>query len=98
MHSRNSLSALKKARPLDEVAIAGTQVAVDVAPLREKPPQRNQGIEDAVYDLKAVNPNKKSDLDTRTPVELLDFIELKGKEIAGTLAELAQLSQEGIKR
>ena len=29
-------------------------------------------IENAVYDLKAVNPNKKPDIDTRTPEELLE--------------------------
>ncbi len=45
-------------------------------------------IEDAVYDLKAVNPNKKPVVDTRTPEELLDLIEAKGKEIAEALAVL----------
>lgn len=34
------------------------------------------------YDLKAVNPNAKSDEDTRTPEELLDLIEAKGREVA----------------
>ena len=45
-------------------------------------------IENAVYDLKAVNPNKTSDTDTRTPEELLDIIEAKGKEIEAALALL----------
>ena len=36
-------------------------------------------IEDAVYDLKAVNPNKKPNMDTRTPEELMNIIEAKGK-------------------
>jgi type I restriction enzyme M protein len=40
-----------------------------------------QSIDDAVYDLKAVNPNAKSEEDTRTPEQLLDFIEAKGREI-----------------
>jgi hypothetical protein len=47
-----------------------------------------QAIEDAVYDLKAVNPNAKSVEDIRTPEELLDFIELKGREVAEALAAL----------
>jgi type I restriction enzyme M protein len=47
-----------------------------------------QTIEDAVYDLKAVNPNAKIEEDTRTPEELLDFIELKGREVAEALAVL----------
>jgi type I restriction enzyme M protein len=41
-----------------------------------------------VYDLKAVNPNAKNDEDARTPEELLDFIEIKGREIAEILAIL----------
>ena len=40
------------------------------------------------YDLKAVNPNAKSDEDTRTPAELLDFIEAKGREVAEAVAAL----------
>jgi type I restriction enzyme M protein len=45
-------------------------------------------IEDAVYDLKAVNPNKKPDVDERTPEELMDIIEAKGREVAEALAVL----------
>lgn len=45
-------------------------------------------IEDAVYDLKAVNPNRKQEVDLRTPEELLDIIEAKGKEVAEALAVL----------
>jgi type I restriction enzyme M protein len=47
-----------------------------------------QAIEDAVYDLKAVNPNAKNEQDTRTPEELLDLIEAKGKEVAEALMTL----------
>ncbi len=47
-------------------------------------------IEDAVYDLKAVNPHKKPIVDTRTPEELLDIIEAKGREIAEALAVLRE--------
>ncbi len=45
-------------------------------------------IENAVYDLKAVNPNRKPDIDTRTPAELLALIATKGREIAAALALL----------
>jgi type I restriction enzyme M protein len=51
-----------------------------------------QAIEDAVYDLKAVNPNAKSVEDTRTPDELIDFIEAKGREVAEALATLRGFS------
>jgi type I restriction enzyme M protein len=51
---------------------------------------RAQAIEDAVYDLKAVNPHTVIEEDERTPQELLDLIEAKGKEIAAALALLRQ--------
>ncbi len=44
------------------------------------------------YDLKAVNPNAKVEEDTRTPEELLDIIETKGREIAAAVATLRILS------
>ena len=40
---------------------------------------RAQAIDDAVYDLKAVNPNSIIEEDTRTPEDLLNIIEQKGK-------------------
>jgi type I restriction enzyme M protein len=45
-------------------------------------------IKNAVYDLKAVNPNKTADVDERTPDELLNLIEAKGREIDEVLAIL----------
>jgi type I restriction enzyme M protein len=51
-----------------------------------------QAIEDAVYDLKAVNPNAKTEEDTRTPEELLDFIEAKGREVADALSALRRVT------
>ena len=45
-------------------------------------------IEDAAYDLKAVTPNRKSEEDTRTPAELLDFIAAKGQDADAALARL----------
>ena len=47
-----------------------------------------QSIDDAVYDLKAVNPNAKSEEDTRTSEELLDFIEAKGREVQSAIEAL----------
>jgi type I restriction enzyme M protein len=51
-----------------------------------------QSIEDAAFDLKAVNPNVKSIEDTRTPDQLLDFIEAKGREVTEALAALRGIS------
>jgi len=48
-------------------------------------------IEARGFDLKAVNPNAKNEEDTRTPEELLDLIEAKGREVAEALAMLRKL-------
>lgn len=50
------------------------------------------------FDLKAVNPNRKADADTRTPEELLDLIEAKGREVAEALATLRQLTAPGTRK
>ena len=49
-------------------------------------------IEERGFDLKAVNPNRKVQEDTRTPTELLDLIEEKGKEIKEAVAGLRKLT------
>ena len=51
-----------------------------------------EDIENAVYDLKAVNPHARNEEDTRTPEELLDLIEAKGREITEALAVLRSRS------
>ena len=45
-------------------------------------------IEALNYDLKAVNPNARTDVDTRTPAELIAEIEARGSEVAEALAAL----------
>lgn len=47
--------------------------------------------EDAVHDLKAVNPREKRTTDTRTPAELLAAIEEKGQTVETELARLTEL-------
>ena len=49
-------------------------------------------IEDKGFDLKAVNPNAKNEGDTRTPEELLDLIEAKGREVADAIGLLRKFS------
>ena len=47
------------------------------------------------YDLKAVNPNARSQEDPRTPEELLDLIEAKGREVTEAVAALRTLRRGG---
>jgi len=49
-------------------------------------------IENAAFDLKAVNPNRVTKEDKRTPVQLLDFIAAKGQEAETALKALRQLA------
>jgi type I restriction enzyme M protein len=53
-----------------------------------------QEIERNGYDLKAVNPNAKSSEDTRTPEELLDIIDAKGREVAEAIQTLRMLLRD----
>ena len=48
-------------------------------------------IENAVYGLKAVNPNRKSVEDTRTSAEIVAVIDEKGREVDAALARLKEL-------
>jgi len=86
---RERLAELKKAKPRDEKAIAEaeTHIAEATRAAREFNGQAEE-IENAVYDLKAVNPHAKNEEDTRTPEQLLDLIEAKGREVAEALAIL----------
>jgi len=86
---KGTLSELKKARPRDDARIEAAGTAIDTATRAARDAaNKAQSIEDAVYDLKAVNPNKKAESDTSTPAELLDLIEIKGREVTEALAAL----------
>lgn len=91
---RNQIKDLKKQNTTDalvkieELSARASMLEADSRELNNKA----QSIEDAVYDLKAVNPNAKSEEDTRTPKDLLDFIELKGQEVTKALAVLRNLN------
>src|SRR5262249_55923448 len=86
---KERVKELKKARPTNDqaLAVAEEQVLVLTKEAREAAAKAKE-IDDAVYDLKAVNLHRKPVLDTRTPEELLDLIEAKGREIAEAIALL----------
>jgi type I restriction enzyme M protein len=85
----------KKALFHNEAKLAEAQAAYDAANRASREAAaKAQAIEDAVYDLKAVNPHKKAETDTRTPGELLDLIEAKGREVAEAVTALRALRSE----
>lgn len=86
---KERLKGLKKAKPRDDRAINDAEAKVkELTREARNLAAKAKEIEDAVYDLKAVNPNKKPVVDTRTPEELMDIIEAKGREVAEALASL----------
>ena len=88
---KERLIELRKPRPKDRDIEAVEAANAEVKALTKEANAltgKATDIENAVYDLKAVNPNKKSEVDTRTPEELLAIIEQKGKEIETALARL----------
>ncbi|MFO0875671.1 MAG: N-6 DNA methylase [Phycisphaerales bacterium] len=89
---RERLAGLKRAKSRDELEIEETEaeIAALLKQAREASAKADS-IENAVYDLKAVNPNRKADVDTRTPAQLLDVIESRGAEVAKAIAELREL-------
>jgi type I restriction enzyme M protein len=90
--ARDRLGELKRTKPRDEPAIADTKGKIRgfLKQAREAT-NKAEGIENAVYDLKAVNPHRKAEVDRRTPAELLDLVEAKGREVAEALATLRAL-------
>lgn len=90
---KDELAALKKAKPRDEGAIAASEATVrDLLKQAREATSTADDIENAVYDLKAVNPHRKSNADRRTPAELFDLVEAKGVEIAEALKKLRALT------
>lgn len=89
---RERLAGLKKAKPRDEAAITATdaEIASLVKEAREAT-AKAEAIENAVYDLKAVNPNRRAEADTRTPAELVDLVAARGADVAAALASLRSL-------
>lgn len=80
---------LKKAKPRDDQAIEQGETKIKELSRESRDlAAKAKEIEDAVYDLKAVNPHKRPDVDTRTPEELMNIIEAKGQEVADALAAL----------
>ena len=91
--AKDELAALKKAKPRDEPAIIAFEATVrDRLKQAREATSKADDIENAVYDLKAVNPHRKSEIDRRTPAELLDLVEAKGVEIAEALKKLRALT------
>ena len=82
----------RKAKSLDEAKLAALEDKWKAVEREARESlAKGEAIEDAVYDLKAVNPNRVSVEDKRTPPQLLDFIAEKGREAEAALGRLRGL-------
>lgn len=84
---KDRLNEIKKTKDVIAITEAEEKIKELTKEAREQASKAEE-IENAVYDLKAVNPKAKPEGDMRTPEELMDFIEAKGREIAEALAVL----------
>ena len=87
---RDDAKALRRADKVKDADALAPQIDAAEKAAREAL-NKAQTIEDAAYDLKAVNPQEKKVLDNRTPAQLLDAIAEKGQEVEAALAKLRAL-------
>lgn len=92
---RDELKAVKKAKGAtdSEVLERNRVIAERTRDMRDVS-RRADEILETVYDLKAVNPNRKAEVDDRTPQQLIDEIRIKGNDVATALGNLERLLAE----
>ncbi|AQQ71856.1 putative type I restriction enzymeP M protein [Limihaloglobus sulfuriphilus] len=97
MHSAQNytekLKALKKQKPLDKDAIKETLAVIkDFEKKSREESQKAEQILNAVYDIKAVNPNIAPPPPPPPPAELIRLINKKSEEVNQAILELQKIS------
>lgn len=80
----------RKTEDREQTATLRDQVRAQERIIREIE-ARAQEVEDAAFDLKAVNPNSSPNEDTRSSAEILAAIEQRGRDVAAALQRLRGL-------
>jgi type I restriction enzyme M protein len=88
---QESLDQLKKIKASAEEQEAAKVLIKDLEREVRDIESRAQSIENAAFDLKAVNPNVKSNEDLRTPAQLLEIIRNKGFEVQELVRKLGEI-------
>jgi type I restriction enzyme M protein len=92
---KEDLKRLKKAKgSAGRIAALGIKIGEKEKLARDLETQA-AGIDAAVFDLKAVNPNVVAQVDTRTPAQIIESINAQGKIVAEALARLSALVDAG---
>ena len=90
---KEKLKALKKSDAVKEKIEALELKIKETEKAARDSQTKADEIDAAVFDLKAVNPNVVTKLDTRTPDEIIGNIEEQGKIVADALVKLKTLIQ-----
>ena len=94
IEQKEQLKSLKKKK----VAPKKLNALQDTIKTLEKSARETQAkadaIDAAVYDLKAVNPNAVTKIDTRTPSQIIESIEAQGNIVSAALEKLKTLLVE----
>lgn len=91
--AKERVKQLKAILPQDKDKIAEMQTKLAELDFEARENRaKAETIENAIYDIKAVNPNTKDTTDKRTPKELLAFIAEKSLEVESALTKLAEIS------
>lgn len=87
----NEVRALRKAEVAKDKISSALEQQKSAAREARETEAKAVAMEAAVYDLKAVNPNRRVEEDLRTPAEIIDVIEGKGREADAALSRLRSL-------
>jgi type I restriction enzyme M protein len=90
---KEKLAALKKSKAADKTISDCREELATVEKAAREAQAKADAIDAATYDLKAVNPNAKTETDGRTPVEIIEIIEAHGRKVEQALAKLRKLIQ-----
>lgn len=91
--TKEKVKQLKQQSPQNKDKINELQTKVADIDLQARENRaKAESIENAIYDIKAVNPNAKDTTDKRTPIELLEFIAEKSNEVQLALDRLKAIS------
>ncbi|MDO9227700.1 MAG: N-6 DNA methylase [Pseudomonadota bacterium] len=90
---KETLAQLKKERIANATRIATLNAELTLADkAAREAAAKAQSIEDAAYDIKAVNPNAKADTDARSSADLIEIITTQGREVTAALDRLKSIS------
>ncbi|MFH2067561.1 MAG: N-6 DNA methylase [Pseudomonadota bacterium] len=94
VEQKEQLKALKKEKASPKKISALNDTIKTLEKTARETQSKADAIDAAVYDLKAVNPNAITKIDTRTPAQIIESIEAQGNIVSAALAKLKTLLAE----